>query len=83
MDGGVSQPAGSASVDRSLGRRVQSRPPASWRRKSYPARGVLEFCNCTKNQALTVLISGELYKRFYDLDKVIWGSSPTLASDYQ
>ena len=47
-DGGVPQCAGSAGVDRALDPGVQSRPPASRRRQSYPARGVFEFCNCTK-----------------------------------
>ncbi len=55
-DGGVAW--GSAGVDRSLDPGVQSRPPASRRRKSYPARGVLEFCNCTKKRGPDCLISG-------------------------
>jgi len=37
-------------VDRSLDRGVQSRPPAPRRRKSYPARSVLELCSCTKKK---------------------------------
>jgi len=50
LDRGVSRRAGSARVDRSLDPGVQSRPPSSRRRKSYPARGILEFCSCTKKR---------------------------------
>ena len=50
LDGGVSQRAGSARWYRTLDRRVQSRSASSRSRKSYPARGILEFCRCTKNR---------------------------------
>jgi hypothetical protein len=50
MDGGISQRARSAGVDRSLDPGVQSRPSASRCRKSYPARGIFEFRRCTKNR---------------------------------
>ena len=50
LDGGVSQCGGSSNFHRLLNPGVQSRPASSRSRKSYPARGMLEFCSCTKKR---------------------------------
>ena len=50
LDVGVSELGRSTSIDRSLDPGVQSRPASSRSRKSYPARGILEFRSCTKKR---------------------------------